>query len=461
MAIPIATRLLDPSDYGIVTLATTLMLLLATVAPLGLPEAVLRFYYDPEQGEAGARSLIVSSAFVALGVTVAAAALVLIAAGFGLGDTEALLFGCALALPTAVYGACMALLRAQERAGPFVAVALIASIGAQVLAVVAVIVRPVPTAYLVGVMVAVTVATLLGLVLTGSIQIRPATRATLRAALAYALPTVPYTASIFALAFADRFVVAAVDGSAAVGQYQVAFAFGFLGVVLVQSLQLAWVPMTFGASEERRWTMLSELAATVTRLAAFCSAFLALAAAPVLSVLVPSDYDTDLLADVAAIASLATVGWALFVSRTQVLLWTKTTRPLAAITPGVVVLNLALVVALLPPFGLQGAAAATAVAVVVQALLIGRAARGAAVVPWRRRAELGAYAFAAAAAALALVLPDSAWGEAVRWVLIAAVAVGFLRTLAAELRLTRPRSQEPAPAEHPAPAVESSGLGLG
>ena len=65
------------------------------------------------------------------------------------------------------------------------------------------------------------------------------------------LPTVPYTASIFALAFADRFVVAAIDGSAAVGQYQVAFAFGFLGVVLVQSLQLAWVPMTFGASEVR------------------------------------------------------------------------------------------------------------------------------------------------------------------------------------------------------------------
>jgi O-antigen/teichoic acid export membrane protein len=441
-----------------VTLATTLMLLLATVAPLGLPEAVLRFYYDEKHGEAGARSLIASSAFVALGITVAAAALVLIAAGFGLGDTEELLFGCALALPTAVYGSCMALLRAQERSGAFVAVALTASIGAQVLAIVGVIVRPVPAAYLVGVMVAVTVATLAGLVLTRSIRIRPASRATLRAALAYALPTVPYTASIFALAFADRFVVGAIDGTAAVGQYQVAFAFGFIGVVLVQSLQLAWVPMTFGAAEDSRWTTLADLARTVTRLAAFCAAFLALTAQPVLSVLVPGDYDTDLLAEVAAIASLATVGWALFMSRTQVLLWTKTTRPLAWIAPGAVVFNLALVAVLLPPFGLQGAAAATAVAVVAQAALIGRAARGVAPVVWHRRAELGAYAFASGCAAVALVLPDDAWGVAIRCALLVVVILGFVRTLAAELRLTR--RSTPVPAVDP-PLEDRTMLELG
>ena len=62
LAIPIATRLLDPSDYGTVTLATTLQLMLATVVPLGLPEAILRFYYDEHHGETGARALIASSA---------------------------------------------------------------------------------------------------------------------------------------------------------------------------------------------------------------------------------------------------------------------------------------------------------------------------------------------------------------------------------------------------------------
>ncbi len=323
LAIPIATRLLDPSDYGTVTLATTLQLMLATVVALGLPEAILRFYYDERHGETGARALIASSVVVAFVVTSGVAGLVLIAGALGAGETEPLLWGCALALPTAVYGGCMALLRAQERTGAFVLVALTASVGAQALAVVGVILEPVPATYLAGVMVAVAAATITGLVLTGTIGAKPAARATLRAALAYGLPTVPYTASIFALAFADRFVVAAIDGSAAVGQYQVAFAFGFLGVVLVQSLQLAWVPMTFGASEVGRWEMLADLSGTVARLAAFISGFLALAAQPALSVLVPGDYDTDLLAEVAAIAALATVGWSLFMARTQVLLWKR------------------------------------------------------------------------------------------------------------------------------------------
>ena len=60
-------------------------------------------------------------------------------AALGAGEAEPLLWGCALALPTAVYGGCMALLRAQERTGAFVFVALTASVGAQALAVVGVI----------------------------------------------------------------------------------------------------------------------------------------------------------------------------------------------------------------------------------------------------------------------------------------------------------------------------------
>ena len=462
LAIPIATRLLDPSVYGTVTLATTLQLMLATVVALGLPEAILRFYYDERHGEAGARALIASSVVVAFVVTSGVAGLVLIAGALGAGETEPLLWGCALALPTAVYGGCMALLRAQERTGAFVLVALTASVGAQALAVVGVILEPVPATYLAGVMVAVAVATIAGLVLTGTIGAKPAARATLRAALAYGLPTVPYTASIFALAFADRFVIAAIDGSAAVGQYQVAFAFGFLGVVLVQSLQLAWVPMTFGASEVGRWDMLANLSGTVARLAAFLSGFLALAAQPALSVLVPGDYDTDLLAEVAAIAALATVGWSLFMARTQVLLWKRRTRPLAWITPGAVVLNLALVAALLPTLGLQGAAAATVVAVVAQTALIGRAAGSIAVVPWRTRSELLSYGFAAACAGLALLLPETAWGTGLRIALMVVAGIGFLRTLAAELRVTRPRGQGPAPPDRPEPPFEDrSSLGLG
>jgi O-antigen/teichoic acid export membrane protein len=461
LAIPIATRLLDPSDYGFVTLATTLQLLLGTLIALGLPEAILRFYYDDGHRAIAARELIASSAVVSLAVTVALAALILIAAPSGSGYVTALLFGIALGLPTAVLAGCRSLLRAEERPRAFVVVSLISTVGAQVLAVVGVIISPVPATYLVGVMVAMVIATVTGLVLTRSIRVRPAARSVLRTALAYGLPTVPYTVSIFALGFADRFVIAGIDGASAVGKYQVAFAFGFLGVVLVQSLQMAWVPITFAASDAERWDTLSETSATVARLAAFCSGFLALTAAPALSIIVPGSYDSDLLAEVAAIGALATVGWAMFMARTQVLLWEKRTRPLAWITPGTVALNLALVAVLLPSFGLQGAAAATVLAVLAQTALTGRAAKSAAAVNWRTASELSSYSVAAACVALALLLPDTTLGTAVRVVAAALAGLGFLVALGAELRLTRRPVQAPAPVPRPGPLQESSQVELG
>jgi O-antigen/teichoic acid export membrane protein len=365
-----------------------------------------------------------------------------------------LLFGAALGLPTAVLAGCNSLLRAQERSTAFVSVGLFATVGAQALAIAGVIVSPVPAAYLTGALIATSAAMLVGLVLTRSIGVKPATRATLRTALAYGLPTVPYMISIFALVFADRFVIAAIDGPGAVGQYQVALAFGFLGVALVQSLQTAWLPMTFAASPGERWGMLGEISATVTRLAAFAAGFLALAAQPALSVLVPGTYDTGRLANVAAIGALATVGWATYLARTQVLLWEKRTRPLAWITPAAAALDLGLVAVLLPPFGLEGAAAATVAAVLVQTVLVGRAARGVAVVPWHLRTEAFAYGLAAACVGLALLLPGTPWGTGIQIAAMTLAGLGFLRALAAELRLIR----RPAPEEPGEPGAQQPPL---
>jgi O-antigen/teichoic acid export membrane protein len=461
LAIPIATRLLDPSDYGIVTLATTLQLLLGTLAALGLPDAILRFYYDDRETAYGARELIASSMIVSLLVTIALAGLVVISSPPG--DYRlALLFGVALGLPTAVLASVRSLLRAEERPAAFVGVSLVSTVGAQLLAVVGVIISPVPATYLIGVMTAMAIATVVGLAVTRSLWIRPAPWSRLRSALDYGLPTVPYAVSIFALGFADRFLIAAMKGAGAVGKYQVAFAFGFLGVVLVQSLQMAWVPITFASSDSERWGTLAEVSGTVGRLAAFCAGFLALAALPALRILVPGSYDSDLLAEVAAIASLATVGWATFMARTQVLLWEKRTRPLAWITPGTVVLNLALVAALLPPFGLQGAAAATVIAVIAQSVLTELATRGVAFVPWQHGSEFVAYGISVACVALALALPDDTLGIVIRLAAATLAGLGFLAALAAELRLSRRPGRDPALVpgpELPLPDRESLELG--
>src|SRR3954468_11069601 len=83
LAIPIATRLLDPSDYGHIPLAPPLQLLRGTLAALGLPEAILRFHYDDRDDAFASRELIASSAVISILVTLALAGLVVITSPSG------------------------------------------------------------------------------------------------------------------------------------------------------------------------------------------------------------------------------------------------------------------------------------------------------------------------------------------------------------------------------------------
>jgi O-antigen/teichoic acid export membrane protein len=137
---------------------------------------------------------------------------------------------------------------------------------------------------------------------------------------------------------------------------------------------------------------------------------------------------------VASLAAMSTVLWATYLSRTQVLLWAKKTKPLSWITPTAAALNIVAVALLLRPLGLRGAALATVIAVIVQAYLTNRAARRLVTVPWRQRSEFFAYVLGGATAGLALLLPASAWATALR-LGIAAVGCGaFGATIAAALR---------------------------
>lgn len=439
LAIPAATRLLGSGEFGTVTLAVTAQTLLIPIANLGLPLAILRFYFDREEGvdhKLVAKGLAMSVPILAFGVvgvvflTGLAWAPALIPS-----DPAAILVGVGLTLPATAVGAAMALLRAEERPLAYVSVALASSIGAQVLGIAALIVHPTPLSYLAGFAVALVAAGLAGLRLAGALGTRPAPLPDLDRALRYGLPTVPSTASIFVLAMGDRVIIQLIDGSSAVGKYQIGYAAGSVGMALVTALQNAWLPITFGAGDESRWGSLADSAATVTRLTAFTAGFLALVADSALRLLVPGSYDPRLLAEVAGIVALTTLPVATYVAHSQVLLWTKHTRSLALITPVAAACNLALVAALLSPFGLQGAAAATVIAVALQALLTSIAARRiGAEVPWQWRRDLDSYVLGSIAVALALIVPDTTWADVIRLAGAAVCGAAFVWTVARELR---------------------------
>ena len=187
-----------------------------------------------------------------------------------------MLLGVFLALPAGVIGACLALLRAQERPRPFIVITLLASAGAQLLGIAALLIDRQPFAYVTGVAIAFLIAAIASLRLTETLGSPPANRSLLGSALRYSIPTIPNTISVSVLAVGDRIVIQAISGSSAVGKYQIANAFGTLVVGFLVALQNAWIPITFGASEEQRWATLAEIAALVTRLAALGAGVLAL-----------------------------------------------------------------------------------------------------------------------------------------------------------------------------------------
>jgi O-antigen/teichoic acid export membrane protein len=439
-AIPAATRLLGSAEYGVVTLAITSQTLLVPIAGLGLPVAILRFFFG-DDGEARepllARALAMTVPLVAF-LTAGLIFLTALAWAPALvpDDPDTMLLGVALCFPGAILGGAMALLRAEDRPFSYITVALISSVGAQALAIGAVLlVHRTSIAYVSGYAVAFAVAALLSLRLSGALGAGLAPRSTLRRALQYSLPTVPNTISIFILAFGDRVIIQLIDGSSAVGKYQIGYAFGGVAIVLVTSLTNAWLPVIFGAAEEHRWSTLAETAGTVTRLSAFAAGFLALVAATVLRFLVPSSYDPGLLADVSAIVALTTLPIAAFAAHSQVLLWTKHTRPLAVITPITATINLILVAVLLGPFGLRGAASATVIAAVFQVLMTdGTIRRHGIHVPWKRRRNLESYALGMAAVALALLVPSGTTGDLIRLGAAGACALGFGWTVLHQFR---------------------------
>ena len=74
-----------------------------------------------------------------------------------------MLLGVFLALPAAVIGACLALLRAQERPRPFIVITLLASVGAQLLGIAALLIDRQPFAYVIGVAIAYLIAAIAAL----------------------------------------------------------------------------------------------------------------------------------------------------------------------------------------------------------------------------------------------------------------------------------------------------------
>ncbi len=446
LVIPAVTRLLGPAEYGELTLGLIVLLLLGLIAAAGLPGAITRLYFrEDEGGRLGARRLVPVTFALALVVSLVAELTGPHWAGlFGGLDYDGTLRIAVWGAPAAaMMAAAQGLLRAEERAVAFVVVAVLSGLGGQLAGLALIAGWDLgPSGFMAGVVGAMTLAAVLGTVLSGGTSAGFADRRTIAAALIVGLPTVPHSLAGYLLATGDRIAIERKLDLDEVGRYQAAYAVGSLGILVLSALNNAWAPLIYRAKQGERWRVLAETTAALYPLAALAAGGLALLAPLALMVAAPPAYDPADLTPVSAIVAFAVIPYITYLSAVHIVFWRGRTGVLALSTPIAAAVNLALVLVLVGPLGLEGAALATVVAYGLLALLVHLRARRMAEVPWRRSTALRATAIAAALTLAGAFGPTEGLWLGVRGVAGAACLVSLLA-------VGRRLIAEPAPVEAP------------
>ena len=251
--IPVYTRALRPSDYGVLELISRTTDIIALVLGMGMASALIRFYADGKNDKERARIADTALAFAG-GVGLAAAI------GFGASSTaiSELMFSSAkyalcvrLALIAMGAELCvvapMALLRIHERSALFTSLVVGRVLVALSLNIYLVV-------FLQMGVLGIMISNLVGVTLTLAVLIVAVGRSwrprvdsrLLRAMLAYSLPLVPCSFAMFMLNFGDRYFLRAYWGLQVLGVYSLGYKLCMVmpGLVM-EPVGLAWSAVVF------------------------------------------------------------------------------------------------------------------------------------------------------------------------------------------------------------------------
>jgi O-antigen/teichoic acid export membrane protein len=439
--LPVYTGYIQAAGYGIVETLATFVIFVSIVVRFGIIESFLRYHFadkDKDRQNALARR---ATLFLLITSSIACAALLIPAGALSHLVTSERIPG---TFRIAVLGVwaftnlelAMALLRVDERLRAYATVSLI-NVGLTV-ATSGVLVVGFKDGYqglLIGNYGASTVV-LVGLwwferarFVSSSKQLSDSFNTLLR----FGLPTVPAEASVYALSVIDRQYIIHQQGPAAAGRYAIAIKLAGAIAFIVRAFQYAWPPLAYSVSDDAEAARLYGLVATYYLLVTgWVVAALTLEARYIIRVLTPhAGYFFSYRA-----VPWVSLGWALYglwvvllviAGRAKV-----TQRNFPAAIVGLVI-NVVLLIALVPHYGIAGAGVALCGAYVamlsVMHLLTRRAF--AATFEWRRLAHL-LIVVGGMAVAGDLLLPTSGFaGLALRAVVAAAIPLvlwltGFL-----------------------------------
>jgi O-antigen/teichoic acid export membrane protein len=405
--LPLYTAYLEPDDLGSVGVLVALTAVLVTILRGGISSAFFRFYFDsPEPAH---RLVVVRTAFwftLASATAGLAAGLALagpIADVLGLGDQTGLVRAAFVGLWAQMnYEQLTALFRVEERSLSFLAASLV-NIGLTIAATVLMVV--VFELGALGVVAGNFTGTLL--VYAGLLAYRREQlgldfdRPLLREMQRFGLPLVPAALALIAVNFSDRFFLSHLTSLAEVGRYELGARIASAMVLLITAFRTAWPAFAYSIEDDREAKRTYGFVLTYfVTIASWAALALGLLAPWLVRALSPAE--SAFWPGAKVVAPLA-FGAALYAGYIVVAIGVGRARKTQlnwAVTGLAAALNVGLNLALVPPYGMMGAAWATVAAYGVLFVLMAWRSHRIYPVPYQWRRVGTALAAAAALAGL-------------------------------------------------------------
>jgi O-antigen/teichoic acid export membrane protein len=415
--LPLYTRHLSTADFGYAETLLTLVILSSILLRAGLGEALIRHWFDTEDDAAREALARTTTAIVLASSTIALVAGVALAGPLsrlilGTRDATLMAFGVFGIWAFTNLEVAYTLLRVQERRRAYLAASATNVLLTVTLTVVLVVVRDEGArGYVLG-NYAASAVVLLGVwvfALRDHIGV-PRAPVALAPLLRYGGPTIAADSAVFLLNVVDRTYLLRAESPAAAGLYSVAVKLATGVIVAVRGFQLAWPPLAYSVTDDDQARALYARVTTsylVVTGVLVCA--LELLGRWVVRLLAAPDF----FGAYEALPWLG-LGWALYglylVLVTIAGRVKATIRTLPAALAGVVV-NVVVLVLLVPPLGIEGAAIALCAAYVAMLGALHLMTRRLFVVPfeWAKVARLVVVAGGIAVVGN-LVLPDSGAG---------------------------------------------------
>lgn len=407
LTLPIYARAFSPAEYGVLELGLVLTSIALVVADAGLSSAAQREFYEyrPEQA-ADRRNVVFTALCATLALAVAVGAVLALFRGpiaarvLEQADEDTLVVIVAATIPALTLATYLReVMRLGFRTGHYLVSATLTAVLTGVLGVVAVLALDLDVdGVFLGTLIANVVASVYGVAAIRSDLAGRFTRRELRALLVFGLPLVPAAVSSWALLLVDRLILRRLEGLDAVGQYAIASRLSGILVLALTAFVLALGPYLLSVYSEQPEQEKLVRGRTLTYLAftlGLGALVLTLFADELVALFAPGYDEAPSAVGPLAFGAIAYGASAVLLTGIGLARRTMYVAVLATIAAAA---NIALNLALIPPFGIVGAAVASAGGYSVLAVLYYWAAQRVYPTPFEPGKVLTILALAVAAA---------------------------------------------------------------